>query len=601
MLKDQEWNSLPINTTWQAPEYRDISLRVYNLTVACNVSLFSGWEPEEFTFRLLRRRHGHKHFGVHLRERRVTGYLNSRMEGEIARQWCEVRKLLPAFPDVKFDERVNAIKESEWYKTEVEDRKTTLEGTNIARYGEDSAEELYLAFSSLCLHLASSEKKPMTINRLLHTSLSILLPVSQFCVDDRLWDSDIGEAASSLSGFDEWKLLNRMDLDDVMDQVTNKHKRRRKSEKVIERKVQEWISGTEKPTLQSFVSLPTNEMRRLWLQGSEPSSKDEKDAAVEIMKKVDTSIEKLRACYTESAVEKASLQISVALLELASLPGCFDPFRCLQQAAIFASQACKAGNSDMAYRALLPEKTECTPLQALVILGRADCLHSVYFPNEAAYLCSYVALICRLHRENEDSDEATNTTTGLLEWNIQWKIVAIYAYNVSVMIRTTVSTVLDKQQQKSFLSMWEYDVVEELERGRSDGWVWKRSLFGTTGGGGLVPHDDENLVDDFEADEAENSLGEQDNESDDNEEDNEEDEDNESDDEDGDDDHDDDHDEKMEARHEEFVETDEDPTTTTTFPFEFPLPNIPIPNFAARSNHGTNGQYEDDEIVMVSV
>jgi hypothetical protein len=37
--------------------------------------------------------------------------------------------------------------------------------------------------------------------------------------------------------------------------------------------------------------------------------------------------------------------------------------------------------------------------------------------------------------------------------------------------------VLDKNMQKSFLSMWERDVVEELERGRSDGWSWKRSLY----------------------------------------------------------------------------------------------------------------------------
>jgi hypothetical protein len=167
-------------------------------------------------------------------------------------------------------------------------------------------------------------------------------------------------------------------------------------------------------------------------------------------------------------MEKASLHLAVALLELASQPACYDPFACLQQAAMFASQASKAGNSDVIFRKSLPEIEDCAPLEALNVLGRADCLHSVFFPNEAAYLCSYVARVCRLHRDREQPDH---------EWDARWKIVAIYGYNVSVMIRATVSTVLDKNMQKSFLSMWERDVVEELERGRSDGWSWKRSLY----------------------------------------------------------------------------------------------------------------------------
>lgn len=551
-------------------------MRTYNLTVACNVSLFSGWESDEFTFRLLRRRHGHKHFGVHMRERRVTGYLNSTIEDEIGRQWGEVIKLLPSFPDIKFNERVQAVKESEWYKTEVEDRKKSLEGTDIARYGEESAEELYLAFSALCLHLASSEKNTKVINRLLHASLSILLPVSQFCVDDRLWDSDIGEAASSLSGFDEWKLLNRMDVDEAMDQLTKAPKRIRKSEKVIERKVREWIRGTEKPTLQSFVSLPTRDMRQMWFLDSKDATQEEKEVAVQGMKRVHNGMERLRGCYTESAVEKACLQISLALLELASLPGCFDPFRCLQQAAMFASQSCKAGNSDLAYREKLPEKTECSPLQALVILGRADCLHSVYFPNEAAFLCSYVALICRFHRENAASEDSD------LGWSVRWKIVAICAYNVSVMIRTTVSTVLDKQQKKSFLSMWERDVVEELERGRSDGWLWKRTL----GSGGRILPPDDNDIDDFEADEADNSLGDKDNESDDDEVEGE------------DDAYCTEDEDEAEAQYEESTENAVYPTIPPGFPFELPFPLLPIPDFVATAatSRDRNGKDEGDDM-----
>jgi len=80
------------------------------------------------------------------------------------------------------------------------------------------------------------------------------------------------------------------------------------------------------------------------------------------------------------------LNLSIALLEMAAFPDCYDPFTCLQQAACFASQATKSGNSDTAYRQTLPEISACSPKEALIILGRADCLQSVYFPNEAASL-----------------------------------------------------------------------------------------------------------------------------------------------------------------------------------------------------------------------
>ena len=105
-LKTYEFASLPIKASWQPDEYRSISLRAYNLCVACNVSLFSGWEPEEFTLRLLRRRHGNRHFGVHIEDGRISGYLDPLLEDDIARQWRVVAKLIPSFPVVGFSERL---------------------------------------------------------------------------------------------------------------------------------------------------------------------------------------------------------------------------------------------------------------------------------------------------------------------------------------------------------------------------------------------------------------------------------------------------------------------------------------------------------------
>lgn len=468
-LTKREWGSIPLNSTWQTSRYQRLSTRAYNLTASCNVSYFSGWETTEFTLRLLRQRKGIKHFGLHLHNHKVCGYLPKPMEDELVRQWSTVYELLPEFPRLDLTDKLSKTKELDWYKEESEDRKRKLNGQSITRYQEDEAEEAYITFSSLCLELAQSEQTDNnTKNQLLHAVLSILFPVSEICVGERLWNSELGRAAGTLSTFDEWKLMAGIGFETgEVDKVGEKSTRRRKMTKVIEKRVQQWIKGADKPTLRTYVTLPMSEFKRLWNLDLRHPSVEEREEARECMEKVHKSTLQLRQCFTMIAIERASLQVAVNLLELASLPGCENPFPCLQQAAMFASQGRKAGHNDMTFRQKVPPKNDCTPRDALVILGRADCLHSVYFPNEAAYLCSYVASVCRLHRDVGKAEFA---------WGGQWEVVAIYAFNVSVMIRTTVATMLDAQMQKNFLSMWDRDVVEELERGRVDGWLWKRTL-----------------------------------------------------------------------------------------------------------------------------
>jgi hypothetical protein len=292
---------------------------------------------------------------------------------------------------------------------------------------------------------------------------------SQFCMDDMLWQSDIGEAAASVDGFDEWRLFT--DLAPESGPSTSKSRtlyhKRRKEEKAIEKKVEEWIKGTDKPVIRTFVKLPLSVLLEVWNTSTLPvnPSLEAWESARKTMENVHAATKQLRSCYSEVATEKASLNLAVALLELASHPTCYDPFACLQQAAMFASQGPKSGSSDVAFRRALPGTKECSPIEALTILGRADCLQSLYFPNEAAFLCSYVARVCRMRRDRDQPE---------FEWNDRWRILAIMAFNVSVLIRTTVSTVLDNEMQKSFLSIWERDVVAELEKARRDGWTWKR-------------------------------------------------------------------------------------------------------------------------------
>jgi hypothetical protein len=138
-----------------------------------------------------------------------------------------------------------------------------------------------------------------------------------------------------------------------------------------------------------------------------------------------------------------------------------NPFLCLHQAAMFASHGSKGGNSDEAFKQGLPKERECTPVEALVIIGNADCLQSLYFPDEAIYLCSYVARVSRLHRDKQETD---------MEWNARWRVIGICVYNLSVSIRTTLSYQGDRPEY------WEQSVVEELKRGRADAIALKKTL-----------------------------------------------------------------------------------------------------------------------------
>jgi hypothetical protein len=195
-----------------------------------------------------------------------------------------------------------------------------------------------------------------------------------------------------------------------------------------------------------------------WSDGTTPAISEE---AIKAMRQVDVTVKQLRACYTEAAIQKGCLQVALALMELVKKDYTSNPFLCLHQAAIFASNGSKGGNSDEAFKQGLPKERECTPLEALVIIGNADCLQSLYFPDEAIYLCSYVARVSRLHRDKQETD---------MEWNAQWRVIGICVYNLSVSIRTTLSYQEDRPEY------WEQSVVEELKWGRADAIALRRML-----------------------------------------------------------------------------------------------------------------------------
>ncbi len=139
---------------------------------------------------------------------------------------------------------------------------------------------------------------------------------------------------------------------------------------------------------------------------------------------------------------------------------------------MFASQGPKGGTSDRLFQARLPKVEACSPLDALLTLGRADCLLSVYFYQEAAFLCNYVALACGRHRHIVDG----------LQKDVRWKIVSSLAYDLSVMIRNFSRSIILEQSRKDDNSgTWDIAVITEFKRARSEGREWKAKFANGTG------------------------------------------------------------------------------------------------------------------------
>jgi len=84
-----------------------------------------------------------------------------------------------------------------------------------------------------------------------------------------------------------------------------------------------------------------------WKSQKLPISKgDVSEDAKDAMKAVDDAMTNLRKSRTINALERSSLDVSVALINVASHEECHDPFLVLQQAAIYAAMGTKLGNSD---------------------------------------------------------------------------------------------------------------------------------------------------------------------------------------------------------------------------------------------------------------
>lgn len=172
----ESWAQFPISSDWQTAWQQAVSVRAHNLCVACTVSLFSGWETNEFSIDALRKRDSHKYFGVNIRGQCVAGYVSQEVELELIHQWKQLGSLLPWTSSLDVADRILKAKTTEWYKSAMEKLKSESAHESVSIYGEEDGLKILLALSSLCLFSAQASTNAAK-DAFIKTSLSVLLPV----------------------------------------------------------------------------------------------------------------------------------------------------------------------------------------------------------------------------------------------------------------------------------------------------------------------------------------------------------------------------------------------------------------------------------------
>jgi hypothetical protein len=234
------------------------------------------------------------------------------------------------------------------------------------------------------------------------------------------------------------------------------------------RSINQWHQS-ELSLVARIVVIPIKFLVAEW--ASDDKAPSSNDSLLEQQSKLKDAMRQLRMCSTELTLQKASLHVTLLLLDM--LPRVGNPFLVMQQAALFASQCSKGGSMDIHFKTELPPAQDCNPTQALTILARAECLQAVHFSREATYLCSYVARCCRMRRD--DSGVAQDEQ----KWTPQWKLIGIHAFNLAMATRSTIcATQYDKDSQRKALEVWDDEVLGELERCRSDAIAMRRATVG---------------------------------------------------------------------------------------------------------------------------
>ncbi|KAL7543089.1 hypothetical protein ACHAXR_012410 [Thalassiosira sp. AJA248-18] len=472
----ETWQSFPLTCSWQNSFHEKISLRAHNLCVACCVSSFSGWEPSEFNLDQLRSS-DMNFFGVCLEGPCVAaqisqsalanfkGFLPKRIASVMTEQWDHIAAILPDIEVLSFESHLEERKKLSWYQKIMKNmEKQNVDPNKISLHGEENGLVSLLAFSSLCLIAAEQSEGDDERDEFVKLSMSVLLPITQFSIDKQVWHSAIGTAAISVKN--ETKVGYYLDENCQYHGPTKTKQGRiqyanKPTPRVPRPSSKELV---EKPARKhqpaNAVRVPASALLEEWKQDDEfVERKHSLEDAKRAMKKVDDAMKNLRKCRTMHSLEQASTDVSVALLGVATHDECNNPFLCLQQAAMFAAMGAKRGSNDDVFKRYLPLKHLCTPLEALNILGRADCLRAIHFLHEAQYLCTWIASVCCSRRDQLNED---------MLWNSRWKVVGILTYIVSANIDDTGDALSQDNSNAGALRKWDEAAKEEFSRGESD-------------------------------------------------------------------------------------------------------------------------------------
>jgi len=219
----------------------------------------------------------------------------------------------------------------------------------------------------------------------------------------------------------------------------------------------------EESPLDSLVEVQIDWLQSEWIKASTTSTTGIKAVSIQdsiaTMNELDAALAKLKTCTTVISIQKTALSVAVALLDVAACHHSYNPFLCLHHAAIFASQGSKGGNNDDFFKRPLPPQSQCTPRDALGILGRADCLRAIHFSDEAMFLCSYVAGVLSLHRSMGGNRMMTSS---------DWKAVGIHMYTCAIALDDSIYSLMDVDTRNKALDSWEQDAQEEIKAARKD-------------------------------------------------------------------------------------------------------------------------------------
>jgi len=468
--KSINWTTLPISSSWQDSKQQELSRMCYNFCVSLVVFQYHGWSKDEFTPAHLGNRLNPGFMGIRVHNGRVHGFISDETEIELCMVWA-IASHLQQLADIDLLECFRKVKSETWYEATMNQLKS-LGDNEVSSFAEKEALCLLLMFSHFALRCGLACENECK-GKLFEAAISVLLPLAQFCVTEDLWDSNIGKKAvkpEELYVLENIMTASRTMIDrkdssgvSAMFQPSNNGTvtpRTRSRRNASARNDDEEFNWDQ---IQNFVKVSVEVLDQEWKKASDHqelvTDSQPTTTSIDAMQRLNVALSQLKGCCTLQGIQKASISVSIALLDLARLEQCSNPFHCLHHAASFASHGPRGGDNDEPFRATLPDPNECTALEALMILARADCLHGIHFVEEAVFLCSFVARVCKNHRQTENAPPFATT---------KWRVVSIQTYTTSVFINSTIDWLREHDERKVSGLGWDVDVREELKKGRID-------------------------------------------------------------------------------------------------------------------------------------